>query len=204
VAFLEPSGFQDMRENFAAQFKDEAGKLVYRKNGFGEGIIVSLKERDDFIEDFNKYVSKIKWYFFAVIFLVLLLPFAFSIILELEEAGFYMMFLIFFAAFVAWFGRSISRAMAAPAAALADRQPARANLTRSEVERDWLKKQDWSTFVLGPAIAMLLSYRMDVFEAPFALDRIFWTMMSIGILLLFAVQAVRKWIIEKEDRVKDR
>ncbi len=204
MAFFEPGYFQDAREGFAAQFNQETGSIVYRKNGVGEGFIVSVKEREKFIEDYNKFLSRQRWYMFIIVPFLFLTIVPFSLALDLDQSGFGILFVIYLSGLTAWAIRSNYSAFAAPATALANRQTSGPNVTQSQARRDWLKKRDWSTFVLGPAAALLISYKMDVFEAPFALDRIFWTIMSIGILLLFAVQAVRKWTIEKEDRVKDR
>lgn len=204
MAFLEPSRFQDMREAFASQFKDELNGIVYRKHGIGEGVVVSSEERDKFVENFNKYLSKIRWHLIGCVCVSIVLPFVIGGLFSLRANNLGILFWTFMAVGILWFVRSNHRAFGAPAVALADRQPSGATVTKTEAQRDVLKKLDWSTFALGPAIAMLISYRMEVFDAPFALDRIFWTIMSVGILLLFAVQAVRKWTIEKDDRLKDK
>jgi hypothetical protein len=204
VAFLEPGYFQDMREGFAAQFKNEVEGIVYRKNGIGAKIVVSPEERQKFIDDFEKYLRKFFWTTLGSVAIMPILSIVISLSLRLNFAGLCISFILFFLIYGVWTHRSSSRAFAAPETAAARRQTSGPMVTRSQARRDWLKKLDWSTFVVGPASATWISYRMDVFANPFALDRIFWTIMSLGILLLFAVQAVRKWNIEKEDRVKDR
>ena len=96
--------------------------------------------------------------------------------------------------------RANYRALVAPAVQLANRLPSTPTITPLEVRRRWLKERDWSTFALGPAGALLIGYKSKLYEAPFALSNIFWTVMVAAILGLFGLQAVRKWRIEREDR----
>jgi hypothetical protein len=197
---FEPSQFQSMRDSFAAQFKIDDRTISYRKNGTGEGVIISSSEYDQFIEDFDRHLAKMKWHLWGWISGIIVVATALAIRFQITDNRFYFLIGIPLLVFLAWMLRANYRALVAPAVQLANRLPSAPTITPLEARRRWLKERDWSTFALGPAGALLIGYKSKLYEAPFALGNIFWTVMVAAILGLFGLQAVRKWRIEREDR----
>ena len=198
MAFLEPSSYATLRRQFAAQFDDEDSRLVFRANGSGAAIPVSAAERDMFIADYDRFLSRWRWTMILWLVPGLLIAVAILVALDVVDGPWlYGSIVAAIAPGLIYSIRSSYRARTVPKQALAQRPAVSPALTRDVARRKGLRAIPWPTLALAPAYAAFLAWRYGVLASPLAPKHLFWTLLAGGMIVLSARQAVGKWRAEQ-------
>lgn len=205
MAFLDDKSATGLlQRRFAAQFADENGQLVYRANGTGPAIPVSMTEFNDFSADFDYYVAlggtrtRLKWLIPAML---ISLAFAYLIV-QMSEAGHVTGRLIIYIPLAAASSILRYRAWKVPELALAQRPPFAPALPKDVARRKRLRELSWLALALWPIVVGALAWLVRSIPSTSALEYGFWLVMAGGTIIGCTVQAVRKWRAEQVDVVE--
>ena len=192
------SGIWDrVRQSFADQFEQDGTSFVYRRSQKGEAIRVSADERRKFIDQFDQNVRRAKWIIYGGLTLVLGCLISFSLLegFDLSQAAIFVgigFVMIPYFAYYRW-------AWAAPSRELGSCTPIAGERPADEVRRLRFERMTYGQLAGaafgGLMIPLIGSSRQDVFSGWSRL----WLVFGGGLVLLAAVQAFRKWRLEKED-----
>ncbi len=190
--------YAQMRANFAAQFDDEDGRLVFRANGSGPAIPVSAVERDSFVADYDRFLSRWRWRMIMWLVAGLVVAGAALFLLDLlDGAALYIGIAAGTApAMIIWL-RAAKRARSVPHYVLADRATVAPALAKDVARGKALRALPWPSLALLPAYAGFMLWRYDVWLSPFVSDHLFWTVLAAAMVVVCAVQAWRKWRVER-------
>ncbi len=191
---LEPGSYPAMRRQFAAQFDEEDGRLVFRANGSGPAILVTATERDAFIMDYDRFLSRWRWQMiFWIIPGILVAGIVMFAVGILDGPMIYVGIFAGIAPGLIVSIRSAYRARDMPKRELADRALVAPALPKDVARRKVLGSIPWPGLALGPAYTVYLMWRYHALSSPFAPNHMFWTLAAGGMIVLCAVQAMRKW-----------
>jgi hypothetical protein len=186
------------RQLFADQFQASGSDFIFRASQKGEAIKVSSAERDQFIEQFSRDLSRAKWIIWISIVLVLAGTVGVSVVRNrdvFEPAIFIGMALAMIPYWIYF-----RRAWGAPVRQLDGRMPVAGALSPDEVRRLKFSRMTYSQLAIGalstlvfPAIAAKRGPLLSGFNA---------VLMALGLalLVLCAVRAFSKWRFEQDDR----
>jgi tetratricopeptide (TPR) repeat protein len=189
------------RQLFADQFEPYGSGFTYRRSQKGEAINVTAQERERFLDQFEHHIRRAKWIIYlgltVVLGSIILLPVwrGGDSLEAIAFAGIALVMVPYFAYF-RW-------AWAAPARELAGRTPiagprAPQEVQRLKFERITYKQLGWAALG-GVAIPFIGNSRDDVLSG---WNRL-WLVFGVGLIVLAAVQAFRKWRFEQEDSLRN-
>lgn len=190
------SHFDHVRQIFSDQFSSDDHGYVYRKNQKGAGIRVSETERDDFIAAFNRRSRYATWSIFpATIALILLLAWLSpgsdssetDIAIWIGLGAILLPFLVFL--YWSW---------NAPDRELRGRTPESAALDRSEARALAFSKITYGQLGLAAAMGVGLVWKQSLETDLLHGWGIIWSLMGGGLVLLSAVQVIRKWRFSRQ------
>lgn len=185
------SYFDHIRKIFADQFVSDAHGYIYRKGQKGAAFRVSEAERDNFIGTFNKRIRYASWSIVpATISLILLLAWLISEgdRSEAKVASWIGVgaILLPFLAFSYW-------SWNAPTRELRKRTPESPALSESEARALAFSKITYGQLSLAALIGIYLVWKKSLKTDVLQGWGIIWLLMGGGLVLLAAVQVLRKW-----------
>jgi hypothetical protein len=190
--------FNHIRHTFAAQFEKDGDGFIYRYSQKGPAIRVSPAERDAFLKQFNRSV----WLIIGVILATMLVMIG-GLTFYVERLGREPPQIVIYLSVAAILAASLPisyRGWGAPARALKARTPVAQARSSEEYRRLYLGKLSYGQLafvaLFGCVVPFLASRRFDVFSG---WNRV-WFVSGGGLVILCAVQAARKWRIERRDR----
>jgi len=192
------SPFRESVKSFAAQFREEGGEVVFRKDGKGAPIRVDAARRDAFIADFRRatWIATIGMVAGMVVLSVGIVWFAVRSNAEFSPIPIYVGCGAIFVAVMAW----IAWAWRAPARALQFRASSGKALTRQEVETTFFEKLTYGQLaVAAGAMAVGLfsvSRKQDVLQG----WGLLWLVFFGALFILVLVQTIRKWRFDARKR----
>lgn len=188
------SHLERVRQTFAEQFEADGNELFYRKHGRGRSILVTEAERDSFVADFGRRLRYAIW---AVAFLTIslvVLPIFFAPAARIASTQ------------LIWLGTGfavlasflVTRwAWNAPARELRSRISSAPARSRDEVRRIAFGKLTYGSLASAAigaiSVPYVMSSRVDVLHGWGRL----WLVVAGALILLVAVQALRKWNHER-------
>lgn len=190
--------FDRVYQIFADQFAEDGAGFIYRKSMKGAPIHVTAEERDSFVAAFRRHMRYTFWGMVVGIVLVA----GMLVVLESDDRAplnmptSYVGIGVVCAAYLAAYMWSWN----APARALEHRPLAGNALTRDEARMMALSRMTYRQLGFACVAALLLvwnvSARNDVLHGWGRL----WLVFAAGIAVAAAVQAVRKWRMERSER----
>jgi hypothetical protein len=182
------------RALFTEQFEPSRTGFLYRKSRKGAPIAVSAEERDRFIAAYATFLTYGYWGLFAALIALSLAATIFSqAVRSPSEGEFTAAVLLIFALFVA----AHSWAWNAPMRALRGRGAVGPAPSREEAARQTFSRITWPRLGLGLLFPAYLLYRYSV-RSDWDLGRNWFLLALAGlIIIVIAVQAFRKWRIER-------
>jgi peptidoglycan/LPS O-acetylase OafA/YrhL len=184
-----------VREIFADQFESSDSGLVYRKSMKGAPIPISIAERDDFITIFDRHLRYAIWSIIILMLLGVCLLVAF--IPEDEISFFNALMYIGIALILCFFMAIYYWAWNGPARALERRAAVGGARSRTEMKQLMLAKTSYGQLMAAAAgyFVMLwgVSERHDIFHG----WGLLWLALGLIILVLSAIQAIRKWRFDR-------
>jgi len=185
------------RQSFADQFEPRGNDFIYRKSQKGEGFKVTSSERDRFFESFDNHLRRAKWIIGIGVALVLGMVVSLSIYRNMDPSqpavfagiGLAMVpYLVYFR----W-------AWAEPVRELANRIPVAGERSPEDVQRLRFQRTTYgqlaSAALGGLVIPFVGASHGDIFSG---WNRL-WLVFGGAIVVLAAVQALRKWRFEHEN-----
>lgn len=194
---LGGSGGDQTRNLFAEQFTPSGSQFIYRKSQTGQAYSVTAEERGRFIEEFDRSLSRSYW--IMIVGVLLLVSLLFLVPLpwagDVPRGAIYAGTVVGIIPYMVYF-RWI---WAAPARQLAGRTPVAGELTSEQVGQLKFSRLQYSRLAVvalaGLALAASSFLRSGL---PKGWDLI-WPAAGIGLFLLGAVQAFRKWRFEQDN-----
>lgn len=196
MSTLPTRGWDGVRELFAEQFEQHGSYFTYRRSQKGPAIQVSAEEQRAFIEDFDRNLRRANSIIYVGLTVVLGGVVLFTILTEtdLSESAIFAgigVVMIPYFLYYRW-------AWTKPARDLAGRTPIAGERPSEEVRRLQFKRMSYGQLagaaIAGLALPFIVSSGEDVFSG----WRRLWLAFSAAIVLLAAVQALRKWQFERE------
>jgi hypothetical protein len=190
--------FKQMFEGFEKQFPEEGGEIAFRQDGKGAPVRVSAAERDAFISGFRRAT----WISFGVVMLATLLLAGGVVWLALQSDAEFTPLPLYIGFGVTFVGllAAVWWAWRAPVRALRYRASSGQALTREEVERKFFENLSYGKIAgITGAVALALfslSRKEDLLHGWSRL----WLVFFGAILILIAVQTIRKWRYEARKR----
>jgi hypothetical protein len=183
-----------LREAFEAQFELRDGRYLYRRNQRGEPIPVNPEERERFI---RQYIGRVRWILGGmtvaiVVFTALVAWWSVATGNDLSE-------MIVFVGLIAIAIVAIAamyHVQGAPARELEGRSSVGRERSKEEMRAIFLSKITYGRLA-GAAVAgvLLVAHRASKEDIFSGWHRI-WLVAGAGLVLLSAVQALRKWLFE--------
>lgn len=187
-------------EWFAAQFRAEGDRIVYRRKASDPGIIISRDEYEKFIDDFERHfkLSNILMYVGAIPCIAIMATLA----VKAEKAGnifgvylavsIAFLYTSAFLAWTLWLLRAPARALGARTATAAPAEP----LGKEEVERANLKRLSWAN--LGAQVLIVVSiFASVIFGDSFDGWHLLLLVAGAVILVRIGLIAWKKWRLER-------
>jgi tetratricopeptide (TPR) repeat protein len=185
------------RQSFADQFEPRGNDFIYRKSQKGAGFKVTSAERHRFVESFDNHLRRAKWIIGIGCAVVLGIVVALSMYLNMDPstpiifAGVGLAMIPYLAYFRwAWVG---------PARELANRIPVAGERSPEDVQRLRFQRMSYGQLASaafgGLAVPFVGVSRGGIFSGWNEL----WLVFGGAIVLLTAVQALRKWRFEHEN-----
>ncbi|NTS63792.1 hypothetical protein HRV97_01285 [Sphingomonas sp. HHU CXW] len=175
---------------FAAQFTPEGSGFLYRRNQVGAGYLVSVAERDAFVAAHRREWRRIFW---AAILGVVVVVGAMVALFEEPHKGVTIAATIVLIGFLTllhlWAWRR-------PERALALRVPSLPALDRGAARRKNLSQVTWGNLALSPVFALVLGSRAWGDDGVHGWSAL-WLVAAVGLMGMSAVQAWRKWRVER-------
>ena len=196
--FFQPSG--TLLHVFERQFDEEHGQLVYRRYGKGPAYRVTISQRDELIEG---YIRDYRKNHLLMIALLIIVMGGLALGLVLAEADpestIYWLALIIPILFIAsWFVWANHLAVTRPARVFARDVPIAPQLSSTQARRKSLSEISYGMLALSPMFGLLIVFLMsDEFNVWAGWGRSIWAV-PIAFTALAAVQAFRKWRIDRE------
>jgi hypothetical protein len=186
---------QRVRDAFGGQFTEEEGRIVYRRALKDPPIAVSAAERDGFIETYVRWFRRATMVMMAALWIVTIGMVALSLVADrpLEFVWMLAGVLLVAGPFVA----ANVYAWSAPARALKGRPPVGPALPRAEVSRRVLKRITWPQLGAVAVMGLLTLRFVDWSRSLWGLENVAWVALALALLLVCAVQAVRKLRAER-------
>jgi hypothetical protein len=204
MAFTDDGAKELQRSLFAAQFERDGEQILFRADSSGPAIPITEDDYSRFIADFDAYLTRRRWkdevWFFLPFLAIILLAVSFDIS---DGPWFYALIFLSVAPFLARGVILERRAFRAPARFLSGRAPVAANLAPDIARTQALRRMPWRFFLFFGAIPVATAIRYKVFDDPFAKDRIFWTAICGLLLTVLTVQGVRKWLLMRDDEMRN-
>jgi hypothetical protein len=176
---------------FAAQFTLEGSGFLYRRNQVGAGYLVSVAERDAFVAAHRREWRRIFW---AAILGVVVVVGAMVALFEEPDKG------VTIAATIVLIGLLTLLHLWAwrrPERVLARRVPSLPALDRGAARRKNLSQVTWGNLALGPVFALVLASRAWRDDGGVRGWSALWLVAAVGLMGMSAVQAWRKWRVER-------
>lgn len=188
---FDNSQFDSVRKMFADQFSRETHGYVYRKGQKGAPTPLSEAERDEFVNNFNKYLRVAIWSLIpATVGMILLLAW---LVREPDSPTGQMAMWGAIVAIIAPYMAIFYWAWYAPARELKHRTPTGNELTKAEARTLALSKISYGQLILGVAMVLVVvwkaSAKTDVFHGWGRL----WLVFAGGLIIVAGLQAIRKW-----------
>jgi len=180
-----------LRQAFADQFSEDGHSFIYRKYQKGVPVRVSRLERDGFIAAFNKHARYAIWSSVSVtvgltLLLVCLMPDSDSPAAQIAMWG-------SIAALLLPFMVILYRAWNAPSRELERRTPEGPPLSKEEARALAFSRITYGRLALmalmGVGFVWKMSLKIDIFHG----SGLVWLVFGGALVLLAAVQAIRKW-----------
>jgi len=184
-----------LNSEFAKRFEPRGDGYLFRERLGAPGYEISAAERDAFVEQFNRRMTWMNWILFGGGFVLLLGAAWLSVALAFTDPGpliFAVMGLMFvgYMPAVFWLWGDPKRRLAARAAAVP-------GLDKASARREGLRKLDWSRLGLCVLFAVFLVFKAYGEDPSFGSGwSRAWLALAAALLIVAAVQAVRKWRIE--------
>lgn len=191
--------YANLRNNFAEQFEESGGRLVFRANGRGPALPVTIAERDAFISEYDRYLSRFIWRLLLLLIPAIILDAALAVSFHIDGAWSYVLILLSTAPFLAWSIVTGYRARKVPSVALATRSPIAAALSPEAARQRSLQRIAWPSLLLPIGYATYLVLRYHLVDQPLSAAHAGWAIASAGLVAISVVQAVRKWRFDRED-----
>lgn len=179
---------------FEEQFEPEGSDFLYRRSLKGSPIRVTQRERQHFIDDYARRLRFTTWGLFTslIVFTGAVVSWTVATGADLPDIAMYIgigAIALVSVAYSIW-------VHGAPARELARRTPVGRERSRAEMRRLTLKRMTYGQLATAAFAAAVLPFTLrshpDLFHGWSRL----WLVFSAAIILLAAVQAVRKWRFE--------
>ncbi|MES2120230.1 MAG: tetratricopeptide repeat protein [Pseudomonadota bacterium] len=194
---LGGSGGDQTRNLFAEQFTPAGTHFIYRKSQKGQAYSVTAEERDCFIAEFDRSLTRSAWIIGGGTMLVIGLMIAASLQWggDLSRGA---MFAAMFAVIIPYmvYFRWI---WAAPARQLAGRTPVAGELTAEQVGQLKFSRLQYSQLAMVAFAGLVMAGSAFLRGGPPKGWDLIWPAGGIGLFLLGAVQAFRKWRFEQDN-----
>ena len=190
------SHFSTLVDAFAKRFEPESGDYMFRSTLAAPGIRVSAAERNRFVADYERGLKRGLWTAMAVMVVGVL-----AVVPAAADNPDLVLGPIISAALilpgVAFVGWSM-RLRKAPDRALAGRTASTCGRSKEEARRLALKSVTWGRLALVPVGAAFILVRANAKGTLLVGWNRLWVAFAALLLVLAAVQAVRKWLAERE------
>lgn len=190
------NGVDSARKLFAEQFEQDAHGITYRRYQKGAAFRVTQEERDRFIRQFDRAMSRGFWAVAAVILTVSASVIALSIrgVSELHEPLLYAVMGALVLAYV-WY---VHWAWVAPTRALARRTPVASKRSAAEVRQLTFARLSYGQLVLAGLAGAILPLVLAADNDPFIGWSGIWLAAGAALVSLAVIQAFRKWRFERK------
>ena len=194
------TNLQRARDGFAAQFTVEDGRLVFRKSRRGPAVALSETERDNLIRQFTRRMSWLVYGGGLASVFVVLLGLAALIMADIDPppiaitlAACLPSVLLVLAVFWAW---------NEPSRRLAGRAVTGQALSKDEARRRGLDRLKWAQLLTALGGVAIIAVRIKWNRNLLSGDNLFYVALAGALLVLVAVQAVRKLRREQQRKAE--
>lgn len=184
------------RELFAQRFEADGDGYIFRRNLRAAPVRISAAERDEAV---NAFGWSYWWLFGGLLIAIVLLVVSLVLLNPTDEpvgdGPLYAGLAIIIALFVlVWM-----RVWSAPARRFSHKAVAGPERSRAEARKMGLAQISWSNLALVPVMAVIVIYKGFNRTDPNVGWGRLWLVTGGGLVLLAAIQAIRKWRAERED-----
>jgi len=192
--------WSSVRNSFADQFEKSGSDFIYRKSQKGEAFRVTASERDRFLDEFSGNLRRATWFIYVSVLLALGL----AVVMATEAGkdstapitmGALLIAMVPYLLYFRW-------AWAAPARELSGRIPIAGKRSSDEVRRIRLGHLRYSQLAVGALGGLAFPFAISRGDPFSGWNQVSWVG-GAALVTLCAVQAFRKWQVEKDDPYLD-
>ena len=182
---------KQLSDMFAAQFTPHSSGFLYRRNHVSAGYVVTGAERDAFVAAYRRDWRRLFWGAIAGVIVLIGV-----VIVLFDEPGAGVTIASTFS-LIALLMLPHLRSWRRPERELARRMPTMPALDRQAARREKLSRIGWGNLALGPIFSlMVMSNAWDGDDGVHGWSAV-WIVVGVALAALCAVQAWRKWRVER-------